>query len=74
MRTKGMTYEGSDTATHPSFCRKRPVVSQHAVVQGYASRVFPACLRNMSKVSSHRRLTEPLASGPSRFFYMLSRV
>ena len=69
MRMKGMTYEGSGTATHPSFCRKRPVVSQ-----GYASRVFPACLRNMSKVSSHRRLTEPLASGPSRFFYMLSRV
>ena len=40
---------------HVLFCRKEPVVSQHAPAQGYASRVFPACLRHLSRVTSHQR-------------------
>ena len=51
---------------HTLFCRKRPVVSQHAAAQGYASRVFPACLRHLSRVSSHLRPTKSPAFEPSR--------
>ena len=51
---------------HVLFCIKGPVVSQHAAAQGYASRVFPACLRHLSRVSNHLRPTEPPASEPSR--------
>ena len=50
---------------HVLLCREGPVVSQHAAAQGYASRVFPACLRHLSRVSSHIRYTEPPASESS---------
>ena len=68
MRDKGMTYEGSGTATYPcTILQKGPVVNQHAAAQGYASRVFPACLRHLNKMSNHLGPTEPPASGLSRF-------
>ena len=55
------------TYIHVLFYKKGPVVSQHAAAQGYASRVFPACLRHLSMVSNHLGPTEPPTSGPSWF-------
>ena len=52
---------------HVRFYRKGPVMSQHAAAQGYASRVFPECLRHLNMVSNHPGPTELPASGPSRF-------
>ena len=45
-----------------------PVVSQHAAVQWCASLVFPACLRHLSRVSSHSGPIEPPVSEPPQFF------
>ena len=52
---------------HVLFHRKGRVVSQHAAAQGYASRVFPACLRHLNMVSKYPGPTELPAAGPSRF-------
>ena len=44
---------------HVVFRRKGPVVSQHAPAQGYAGRVFPACLRRGSAEMSTPKTSTP---------------